>query len=179
MNHAQRKDSGVKLLIPKHLRHTIEDFNREFPWAICQNSDRHRQSGDVQDIETFVPGPSSDPESQRGLEHLLEEGVALIRTAGDEKLNLIYRALLEPAGQEKMVLFAQPIETVTTLAPFLKKTTGQQPSLNLGGQNDAERQNEVEHFWRPDGACYLVSSREEEENRWQIFLFSRWDAPCR
>ena len=126
---------------------------------ILKEVDRQQQSGDVEDIEAFVPGRPSDPESQRGLEQLLEEGIALIRAAGDEKWNLIYRALLEPAGKEKIVLFAQPIETVTALARFLQKKTGQKPSLILGGQTDGERQKEVEAFWRPNGPRYLVSSR--------------------
>lgn len=137
-----------------------EDENIDLLYGrILKEVDRQQQSGDVEDIETFVPGQPSDPESQRGLERLLEEGIELIRTAGDEKLNLIYRALLEPAGEEKIVLFAQPIETVTALARFLQKKTGQKPSLILGGQSDAERQKEVEAFWRPDGPRYLVSSR--------------------
>jgi hypothetical protein len=126
---------------------------------ILKEVDRQQQSGDVEDIEAFVPGQPSDPESQRGLEQLLQEGIALIRVAGDEKWNLIYRELLEPAGGEKTVLFAQPIETVTALARFLQKRTGQKPSLILGGQGDGERQKEVEAFWRPNGPRYLVSSR--------------------
>ena len=137
-----------------------EDENIDALYArILKEVDRQQQSGDVEDIETFVPGQPSDPLSERGLEQLLDEGIGLIRTAGDEKLNLIYSALLEPAGQEKIVLFAQPIETVTALARFLQKKTGQRPSLILGGQSDAERQKEVEAFWRPDGPRYLVSSR--------------------
>ncbi len=126
---------------------------------ILKEVDRQQRSGDVEDIEIFVPGQPSDKESQRGLERLLEEGIALVGTAGDEKFSLIYRKLLEPAGQDKIVLFAQPIETVAALARFLRKTTGQTPSLILGGQSDAERQREVEAFWRPDGPRYLVSSR--------------------
>ena len=126
---------------------------------ILKEVDRQQQSGDVEDIESFVPGQASDPESQRGLERLLEEGVALVRTAGDDKFNLIYEELLEPAGDEKIVLFAQPIETVTALARFLKKRTGHLPSLILGGQTDVERRKEVEAFWRQDGPRYLVSSR--------------------
>ncbi len=121
--------------------------------------DRQRQSGDVEDIETFVPGQPSDVESHRGLERLLEEGVVLIQTAGDEKWNLVSRELLEPAGEEKIVLFAQPIETETAIARFQQKKTGYRPSLILGGQSDGERQQEVEAFWRPGGPRYLVSSR--------------------
>jgi superfamily II DNA or RNA helicase len=137
-----------------------EDENIDFLYGrILKEVDRQQESDDVEDIESFVPGQASDPQSQRGLEQLLEEGVELIHTVGDEKLNVIYGALLEPAGNEKIVLFAQPIETVTALARFLYKKTGQKPSLILGGQSDAERQKEVEAFWRQDGPRYLVSSR--------------------
>jgi superfamily II DNA or RNA helicase len=126
---------------------------------IVKEVDRQQKSGDVDDIETFVPGQASEPESQRGLERLLEEGISLILTVGDEKLNLIYKLLLEPAAGEKTVLFAQPIETVTALARFLQNKTGEKPALIIGGQSDAERQKEVEAFWAIKGPRYLVSSR--------------------
>jgi superfamily II DNA or RNA helicase len=126
---------------------------------ILKEVDHQQQTGDVEDIENFIPGQASDAESQRGLEKLLEEGVSLVSSAGDDKFSLIFEAVLEPAGKEKIVLFAQPIETVTALSRFLEKKTGTKPALILGGQSDAERQKEVDAFWRPDGPQYLVSSR--------------------
>jgi superfamily II DNA or RNA helicase len=126
---------------------------------VVKEVDRQQRSGDIDDIEDYVPGQASDPESQRGLERLLQEGIALVRQAGDEKWRLIQRELLKPAGEEKVVLFAQPIETVTALARFLENATGRRPALIIGGQSDAERTKEVESFWRPDGPQYLVSSR--------------------
>jgi superfamily II DNA or RNA helicase len=120
---------------------------------------RQEQNSDVDDIEVYVPGRTSEPESRLGLECLLRQGIALVRQAGDEKWRLIQNILLKPAGDEKVVLFAQPIETVTSLARFLEKATGERPALIIGGQSDADRSKEVEAFWRPEGPRYLVSSK--------------------
>lgn len=89
----------------------------------------------------------------------LEEGVALLLQAPDAKWDFIYENVLRPAGDEKVVLFAQPIETVTALADYLWRRTGQQPARIVGNQNERERQAEIESFWRDDGPRYLVSSR--------------------
>jgi superfamily II DNA or RNA helicase len=126
---------------------------------VVKEVDRQQQSSDIDDIETYVPGQASYPESKRGLECLLQKGITLVRQAGDEKWRVIHRELLEPSGEEKVVLFAQPIETVTALARFLDKTTGSRPALIIGGQSDPERTKEIESFWRPEGPQYLVSSR--------------------
>src|SRR5207248_2147566 len=107
----------------------------------------------------MADGIESDWLSTRGLENLLVEGISLVREAGDEKWMLIQKALLDQAGTEKIVLFAQPIETVSALARYLERTTGHKPAIIIGGQSDAERTKEVEAFWRPDGPRYLVSSR--------------------
>jgi hypothetical protein len=95
----------------------------------------------------------------QGLEQLLLEGVHLARNGGAEKWEIITEKLLKPAGDEKIVLFAQPIETVTSLAAFLERTTGRKSALIVGGQSDAERKREVSAFWDPDGPQYLISSR--------------------
>ncbi len=58
-----------------------------------------------------------------------------------------------------MVLFAQPIETVTAIANFLQRKTGVAPAVIIGGQTDEERRRQVDLFRRPDGPQFLVSSR--------------------
>ena len=78
---------------------------------------------------------------------------------GDWKWQIIKEKLLDAAGDDKVVLFAQPIETVVALARFLERTTGRKPAFIIGGQTDADRQEEVESFRRPDGPRFLVSSR--------------------
>lgn len=116
---------------------------------------QQRDEQNVEDIE--------DPDEERvlteGLEELLSEGAQVLRLSGDEKWQLIKERLLDGAGDEKVVLFAQPIETVVALTRYLERTTGRRPALIIGGQTDADRGREVEAFRRPDGPQFLVSSR--------------------
>ena len=123
---------------------------------IRKEIDRQRQDADVEDIEEI-----DDDQEAAGpdLESLLHDGVRLIRATGDEKWEVLKEQVLDPAGDEKIVLFAQPIETVTALAGYLERTTGERPALILGGQVDEARQREIERFRSPGGPRYLVSSR--------------------
>jgi superfamily II DNA or RNA helicase len=124
---------------------------------IRKEVDRQREAADVEDIE--------EEEGEGGafqkaaLEKLLTDGIAVLRESGDQKWRTIKENLLDPAGQEKVVLFAQPIETVIALARYLEEVTGTRPALIIGGQSDADRREQVEQFWKPDGPQYLVSSR--------------------
>ena len=61
--------------------------------------------------------------------------------------------------RRKVVLFAQPIETVCALARYLEQHLGQKPAMIIGGQSDAERQQQQDLFWSKDGPRFLVSSR--------------------
>ncbi len=149
---------ALSVLRPYRLGPEDEELHSLFG-RILKEVDRQQQSGDMDDIETYVPGQASDPASRQGLERLLQQAIEIVRKSGDDKWILIQKELLEPAGDEKIVLFCQPIETVTALARFLEKKTGKRPALIVGGQNDADRTKEVESFWRPDGPRYLVSSR--------------------
>ena len=117
---------------------------------IVKEVDRQKRDADVEDIEDFVEG-RADWVTSQSLEQLLLEGAHLVRNAGDGKWEIITEKLLKPAGDEKIVLFAQPIETVTSLAGFLERTTGRKSALIVGGQSDAERKREVSAFWDPDG----------------------------
>ena len=116
-----------------------------------------REEDDVEDIEDEERNEAR--EYGRALAGLLAEGVRLVRSSADEKWVTVMRQLLDPYGDEKVVLFAQPVETVMALANFLERTTGVRPALIVGGQSDAERDGEVAAFWRPDGPRFLVSSR--------------------
>lgn len=150
--------NALATLRPYRLGPPNEDIDRLY-LRIQKEVNQQQSSADVDDIETYVPGQPSDPQSEQGLALLLEEGVRLIETAGDEKFERIWTELLKPAGEEKVVLFAQPIETVTALAGILERKTGKKPALIIGGQDDGERNREVEAFWKPDGPQFLVSSR--------------------
>jgi hypothetical protein len=85
--------------------------------------------------------------------------VRLLSTIGECKWEAVWERILRHADDEKVVLFAQPIETVTALAGFLERKTGRKPALIMGNQSDGERTREVERFWKPQGPQFLVSSR--------------------
>lgn len=118
---------------------------------------RDREIGDLEDIE--AEASDADLAYGRALAGLLTEGIRLVRSSADEKWETLARELLDPCGDEKVVLFAQPIETVIALAHFLERRYGARPALIAGGQSDTEREKEVASFWSPDGPRFLVSSR--------------------
>jgi superfamily II DNA or RNA helicase len=119
---------------------------------------RQDEVDDIDDIEEAGDDDGWKPDHAL-LSSLLEEGVGLLRTAGDTKWREIHSRVLQHVGDEKVVLFAQPIETVTALASWLERLTGVRPSLIVGNQDDSERQAEVDRFLVPDGPQFLVSSR--------------------
>lgn len=90
---------------------------------------------------------------------LLEEGVGLIGSgAAQAKWDAVCR-LIDAGEGEKVVLFAQPVETVTVVAAILERRYGQKPAVIIGNQSDAERLAEVDRFQADGGARFLVSSR--------------------
>ena len=118
---------------------------------------RQAEEEDVEDIEE--DDPVAEAEDRAALTALLREGARVKAEAGDEKWQRVFDDLLAPADEEKVVLFAQPIETVTAVARYLEQRTGGRPALIVGGQSDTERARMVTDFRRPDGPRYLVSSR--------------------
>jgi superfamily II DNA or RNA helicase len=93
------------------------------------------------------------------LASLLDEGVRLVGTdAAHAKWDAVCR-LIDAAGKEKVVLFAQPVETVTVVAGVLERRYGQKPALIIGNQKDEERLSEVANFQSDQGPRFLVSSR--------------------
>jgi hypothetical protein len=96
------------------------------------------------------------------LSALLSQGVSLLAQVADSKWEFIWKEILSSAGEDQVVLFAQPIETVTALSNFLSRKTGEKPALIIGGQTDTAREQEVKRFW--DGETqFLVSSRAGSE----------------
>ncbi len=120
---------------------------------------RQRQVGDVDDIEDSLESEGKWEPDPLKLAELLREGVAVAERTRDRKWDLIYDEILRPAGEEKVVLFAQPIETVTALARYLERRFGQKPALIIGNQEQADRDRMIEEFWRPEGPQFLVSSK--------------------
>ena len=122
---------------------------------------RQTQSQDVDDIEDSDESDqwSADPEQ---LSTLLRQGVKLLAQLADSKWEFIWDEILVAAGNDQVVLFAQPIETVTALSNFLSRKTGIKPALIIGGQTESDREEEVTRFW--DGKTqFLVSSRAGSE----------------
>lgn len=118
---------------------------------------RQQKQVDIDDIEEeFEDVPEC---ADRELGDLLREGLEIVTRSAHEKWAMIMSQILNAAPDDKVVLFAQPIETVTALAAYLERETGERPSLIIGGQSDSERDAEVERFRLPDGPRFLVSSR--------------------
>lgn len=93
------------------------------------------------------------------LAELLREGVALINSdAASARWDAVCR-LIDQADGEKVVLFAQPVETVTVIADVLERRYGQRPALIIGNQSDEERTLQVARFQRAEGPRFLVSSK--------------------
>ncbi len=116
-------------------------------------------SDEIEDIEELEGVDDSSSAGTSELGALLSEGLLVLRTDADGKWNMLKSHVLDNVGTEKVVLFAQPIETVMALANYLTSTYGRCPAIIIGGQSDQERQAQIEAFWRIDGPQFLVSSR--------------------
>ncbi len=120
---------------------------------------RQQAANDDDDLEEVEEEePSWRPDAGR-LEALLREGVTLLHSVGDTKWRVIDERILRASEGEPVVLFAQPIETVTALARYLERAYNERPALIMGGQSDEEREAEVGRFTARGGPRFLVSSR--------------------
>lgn len=116
------------------------------------------EEADVEDIEELEDDGRWRPDPAE-LRRLLEAGVRILRASGDAKWDFLFDRVLSPAGDEKVVLFAQPIETVTAVVTYLERRTGRRPALIIGGQADSVRAEQIDRFCNPNGPQFLVSSR--------------------
>lgn len=119
-------------------------------------------SDEMEDLEEVADDDADDGRwspSPVALEIALAEGLKLLKTQADAKWQVLKSKVLDLYSDEKIVLFAQPIETVTALARYLEKLDGRAPAMIIGGQSQAERMAQVEHFRRPEGPRFLVSSK--------------------
>jgi len=115
---------------------------------------------DVDDIEEDETSAAAQNAAQKkNLNTLLAEGLTVLKSFGTRKWDFLRTKIFDQAEGEKIVLFAQPIETVCALARYLEETTGEKPAIIIGGQSDAERLDQQKNFWRRDGPRFLVSSR--------------------
>jgi superfamily II DNA or RNA helicase len=118
------------------------------------------ESDEIEDLEDYDPadGPLGTS-TVRELEVLLGEGLTVLGEAGDGKWDFLKAHVLDLAAPEKVVLFAQPIETVIALGAYLQRVYGETPALIIGGQSDDQRQAQIDLFSEADGPRFLVSSR--------------------
>lgn len=149
--------NAVAALRPYRLGDPQESVEKLFE-RLQREIRRQHRARDVDDIEDEDDVVAWEPDRER-LGRLLVDGTALLRHAADEKWDTLWNGLLRTIGEEKVVLFAQPIETVTALAGYLERRTGDAPALIIGDQTQEERDRHVEGFRRPDGPRFLVSSR--------------------
>ena len=127
---------------------------------ISREVGRQVSDGDIEDIEDESPSDhEQSPAERAAMEALLREGTLVLDQAGDQKWRVLKERILDRIEDEKVVLFAQPIETVVALARYLEKVTGEPPCLIIGGQSDSERQEEENRFRKRTGPRFLVSSR--------------------
>ena len=116
------------------------------------------------------------------LRALLGAGVALLSSdVATAKWRAIAERILVDAGEEKIVFFAQPIETVLAFRAWLLERTGVDASLIVGGQTQEERDEQIARFQARGGTRYLVSSRAGGEginlqvSRWLVHLDVPWN----
>lgn len=156
--------NAVEILRPYRLGDPNEAPQALFK-RLVQEVERQRSEADLADIENDELSDRLSQNDRAQLSKLLIQGVALCRESPDAKWTRIKESVLDPAGREKVVLFAQPIETVTALARYLRRSTGRLPAMIIGGQSEAERNRNILNFWEAEGPQFLVSSRAGGEGR--------------
>lgn len=120
---------------------------------------KDRQFEPADDAEAVADGEEAWRPDPDALAQLLSEGVELVRSpTATRKWDAVADLIREAVG-EKVVLFAQPVETVSVVARFLEAEFGCKPAIIIGDQSEQERREQVASFRRPDGPRFLVSSR--------------------
>jgi superfamily II DNA or RNA helicase len=114
------------------------------------------EEGEVDEEEWEEEPWRPDPQL---LAELLREGIGLIRSGAAQTKWETLCNLIDRFNDEKVVLFAQPVETVTVVAEYLAKRYGVKPALIIGSQTDDERTAQVSRFQSDDGPRFLVSSK--------------------
>ena len=137
-----------------------EEIERLFS-RIQRDIDRQKGYGDVEDIEDeeYLDDSGLLRQQKSAMEVLLRGGLEILNGSPDVKWDLLREVILDPAGSEKVVMFAQPIETVTALAGYLQRKTGERPMMIFGGQTEADRAQAENTFRNCDEMRFLVSSR--------------------
>lgn len=153
--------SAISALRPYRLGPVDEPVENLFD-RIAREVGLQATDGELEDIEEELDD-DADLGTWRPDRELLtaaiEDGVRLLGSSGDARWEELRTRILDGVQGEKVVLFAQPIETVTALSNYLARIEGRAPAMIVGGQKPEERAAQVESFWRDDGPRFLVSSR--------------------
>ena len=129
---------------------------------LCKQIGKGLQSSSLQDDEEEVEEYDWIPDPIL-LEQLILDGIELIRDKSSmAKWEAVFE-LIDQLDGEKVVLFAQPVETVTVVAAELEKRYGCKPALIIGNQDNGERASQVESFQSKNGPRFLVSSKAGSE----------------
>jgi superfamily II DNA or RNA helicase len=98
------------------------------------------------------------------LDRALDLGARLARDRATRRKLAPVLGWLKEAPEEKVVIFAQPVETVLTLRRILEEELGLDTALHIvGGQSPEERQEIIRRFVRQSRPRALVSSRSGGE----------------
>jgi superfamily II DNA or RNA helicase len=110
--------------------------------------------GDDEEAEEdeWLPDPDA-------LAELLREGIALLQSPAASAKWEALSSIIDRAEDERIVFFAQPVETVSVVADFLERRYGRRPSIIVGNQSEQERRAQVDSFQADGGPRFLVSSR--------------------
>jgi hypothetical protein len=114
--------------------------------------DESPEDAEEMDDEPWSPDPIL-------LSTLLMDGVDLLNTNAADKKWEALSDIIDEADGEKIVFFAQPVETVGVVAAFLEKRYRVKPAIIIGNQSDQERNDQVALFQSQVGPRFLVSSR--------------------
>lgn len=111
---------------------------------------------DVEEIPEEERDWRPDPSA---LERLLLQGVELVHSPAAHAKWTALSQIIDAAEGEKIVFFAQPVETVTVVAQYLARVYNEQPCVIIGNQTDKERVDQVTRFQSATGPRFMVSSR--------------------
>jgi superfamily II DNA or RNA helicase len=134
----------------------LEDLLLRIEKQIGVDHSEDSSGADVEDVPEEEQDWRPDPAA---LERLLMQGVELVNSPAAYAKWAALSQIIDAAEGEKIVFFAQPVETVTVVAQYLAQTYGESPSTIIGNQTDKERLEQVAKFQSESGPRFLVSSR--------------------
>ncbi len=98
--------------------------------------------------------------NRAAFEDALKLGIKLAKgPQAKKKWEFLFETVMADIGNEKAVLFAQPIETVLAFKNYAEQLTGKKCAIIVGGQDIRTREQEIDHFRENSAYQFLVSSK--------------------